>query len=118
MQGQRYWIERSFQDNIGELGMTDYQVRKYKSWYHHMALVMLAMEFILKKRLEKKEEIPLLSVRDVRLQTIAVLQANGVIMEDEITQMLHRHLLRERDIQRHFKYKHHDNLFNDFFDNS
>lgn len=43
MQGQRYWIERSFQDNIAELGMTDYQVRKYNSWYHHMALVMMTM---------------------------------------------------------------------------
>ncbi len=32
MQGQRYWIERSFQDNIGELGMADYQVRKYNAW--------------------------------------------------------------------------------------
>ncbi|MCC6815963.1 MAG: hypothetical protein IT267_06090 [Saprospiraceae bacterium] len=34
--------------------MADYQVRKYNSWYHHMALVMMAMHFILKKRLEKK----------------------------------------------------------------
>lgn len=68
MQGQRYWIERSFQDNI-ELGMADYQVRKYNSWYHHMALVMMAMHFILKSG-SKKEDIPLLSARDVKVRPL------------------------------------------------
>jgi hypothetical protein len=118
MQGQRYWIERSFRDNIGELGMADYQVRKYNSWYHHMALVMMAMHFILKKWLEKKEDIPLLSARDVRLQTIALLLSQGVTMEEEITQMLHRYIQRKRDIQRHLKNNHNDILYEDFSDNS
>jgi SRSO17 transposase len=118
MQGQRYWIERSFQDNIGELGMADYQVRKYNSWYHHMALVMMAMHYILKKRLEKKEDIPLLSARDVRLQTIALLLSQGATMEDEIIQMLHRHIQRDKDIQRHVKNNKTDNLFEDSPDNS
>ena len=118
MQGQRYWIERSFQDNIGELGMADYQVRKYNSWYHHMALVMMAMHFILKKRLEKKEDIPLLSARDVRLQTIALLLSQGVTMEEEITQMLHRHIQREKDIQRHLKNNQYDIFYEDYSDNS
>ncbi|MCC7444713.1 MAG: hypothetical protein IT263_07765, partial [Saprospiraceae bacterium] len=111
-------IERSFRDNIGELGMADYQVRKYNSWYHHMALVMMAMHFILKKWLEKKEDIPLLSARDVRLQTIALLLSQGVTMEEEITQMLHRYIQRKRDIQRHLKNNHNDILYEDFSDNS
>lgn len=118
MQGQRYWIERSFQDNIGELGMADYQVRKYNAWYHHMALVMMAMHYILKKRLEKKEEIPLLSARDVRLQTIALLLSQGINMEQEIEQMLHRHIQREKDINRRINNDEPDNLFETFDDNS
>jgi SRSO17 transposase len=118
MQGQRYWIERSFQDNIGELGMADYQVRKYNSWYHHMALVMMAMHYILKKRQEKKEEIPLLSARDVRLQTIALLLSQGINMEEEIEQMLYRHIQREKDINRRIKNDEPDNLFDTFDDNS
>ncbi|MGB4959530.1 MAG: IS701 family transposase [Saprospiraceae bacterium] len=118
MQGQRYWIERSFQENIGELGMTDYQVRKYNSWYHHMALVMMAMHYILKKKFEKKEDIPLLSARDIRLQTIAILLSQGVTMEDEIAQMITRHKQREKDIERHYKDEPNDNLHDDFPDNS
>lgn len=103
MQGQRYWIERSFQDNIAELGMTDYQVRKYNAWYHHMALVMMAMHYILKKRIENKAKIPLLSPRDVRLQIIALLLNQGVYMEEEIVQMLIRHMQRKKDIERRLK---------------
>ena len=86
--------------------------------YHHMALVMMAMHFIVKKRLEKKEDIPLLSARNIRLQTIALLLSQGVTMEDEITQMLHRHKQRDRDIQRRFKDNQINNLYEDFSDNS
>jgi SRSO17 transposase len=103
MQGQRYWIERAFQDNIGELGMADYQVRKYNAWYHHMSLVMMGMHYILQIRLSKVQDVPLLSVRDVRLQTIALLVSQGVAMEDEIIQMLVRHKQRQDDINRNLK---------------
>jgi hypothetical protein len=46
MQAQRFWIERAFEDQKGELGMSDYQIRKYIAWYHHQALVMLALLFV------------------------------------------------------------------------
>lgn len=105
MQGQRYWIERCFQENIGELGMTDYQVRKYNAWYHHMALVMLAMHYILKKRIKYKNDIPLLSTRDIRLQLMEILVNDGNKIEEEVLQMLKRHKQRLKDIQRHYKYK-------------
>ena len=43
--------ERSLQDAKSELGLSDYQVRKWNGWHHHMALVVLAMSFILRERL-------------------------------------------------------------------
>ena len=105
MQGQRYWVERAIQENIGELGMTDYQVRTYNAWYHHMALVMMAQHCILKKKLEHLQNIPLLSTRDVRLQTTTLLMLNGVRFEKEIEQMVYRHLQRQNDIDRYYKNK-------------
>jgi hypothetical protein len=45
--------------------MGDYQVRKWFGWQHHMALVGLAMLFVLQERLLAEKEHPLLSVRDV-----------------------------------------------------
>jgi len=43
-------VERSFEDEKGECGMADYQVRKWTGWHHHMALVMMAMLFMLDER--------------------------------------------------------------------
>jgi SRSO17 transposase len=102
MQAQRFWIERTFQDNKGELGMSDYQVRKYIAWYHHQALVMLAMLYVIKQRIAHQEDIPLLSVRDVRLQLIAMLKKGGAHIEKEIDKMTHRHRQRLKDIQRYY----------------
>jgi len=58
----RYWIERTFQDGKSEAGMGDYQTRGWLGWHHHMALVMLAMLFLLKEKLlhqSSTEELPL-----------------------------------------------------------
>jgi hypothetical protein len=40
--------------------MSDYQVRKWNAWHHHMALVMLSLSFIVKERIIYKVEYPLL----------------------------------------------------------
>jgi SRSO17 transposase len=65
MQTQRFWIERAFQDAKSELGMADYEVRGWKGWHHHMALVCLALVFTVKERIAQAESLPLLSVRDI-----------------------------------------------------
>ena len=101
-QGQRHWIERAFQDCKGELGMVEYQVRKFNAWYHHQALVMFALQFVNRKRIEMQKDIPLLSVRDVRLMLIVTLKEQGAQMENEINQMLVRHEQRIKDIERYY----------------
>ena len=37
-----------------ELGMTDYQVRGWLAWHHHIALVMMAMAFTLSEKIVQK----------------------------------------------------------------
>lgn len=102
-QAQRYWVERSFQDAKSELGMSDYQVRKWTGWYHHMALVILATSFIVRERLRNRNAYPLLSCRDVRLLIIALFTKDEDLLNKRLKQMKTRHKQRERDIQRHFK---------------
>ncbi len=65
IQGQRYWVERSFQDGKSQAGLDHYQARGWKAWHHHMALVMMAMLFMLKERIEHQDEHPLLSCADI-----------------------------------------------------
>jgi SRSO17 transposase len=103
MQAQRYWVERSFQDAKSELGMSDYQVRKWKGWYHHMALVILAMSFLVRERLLNRNSYPLLSCRDVRLLIIALLTKDKHLVDKRLKQMHTRHKQRQKDIQRYFK---------------
>jgi len=46
MQAQRYCIEGNFQDGKTYCGMGDYQVRGWYGWHHHMAMVLMAMQFL------------------------------------------------------------------------
>ena len=65
MAASRYWVERALQDAKSSAGMGEYQLRSWVGWHHHMALVMLAMLFMLQQRLLLAEELPLLSTEDI-----------------------------------------------------
>lgn len=64
-QGQRYFVERAFEDGKSQLGMGQYQARRWLAWNHHMVLVGLAMVFTLEERERVNADSPLMSVRDV-----------------------------------------------------
>ena len=102
MQAQRYWVERAFQEAKSEIGMSDYQVRKWISWHHHMALAMLFLSFIVKERITYKAESPLLSCRDIRLMIIALLIKDPGMIDKRIEQMKFRHEQRRKDIERRY----------------
>jgi SRSO17 transposase len=65
LQGQRHFVERSFEDGKSHLGMGQYQVRKWRAWHHHMAMVGLAQLFVLEERQKHRIKTPLLSTHDV-----------------------------------------------------
>lgn len=65
MQGQRYWVERAFEDAKGACGLADYQALGWRSWHHHVAMVMLAMLFIVERRVAHQPGLALLTPRDI-----------------------------------------------------
>jgi len=67
MHGCRFFIEHAFREAKSELAMADYQVRRWDAWHRHMALVMVAMLFLLKERLALQAEAPMLSLADLVL---------------------------------------------------
>ncbi len=97
-QVQRYWVERCFDDAKNELGMSDYQVRKWQGWHHHHALVMMASLFILTQRLAHGEAYPLMSVRDARLLIVARLFGTDDDVKKRFEHMLIRHEKRQKSI--------------------
>lgn len=98
MQGQRYWVERSLQDGKNDVGLGDYQARKWNSWHHHMALVMMAMLFMLKTRLSNKNDYPLLSCSDVKVMLAYFLPRRDTTFEEIQRQMEVRHKKRQASI--------------------
>lgn len=101
MQRQRFWIEHAFGQAKSELGMGQYQVRKWQGWHHHMALVCMAYLFTLKEQLLMESEVPLLSVRDVTELLECYLPRKGRTEEEVFEAMKQRHKRRQKDIDRH-----------------
>jgi SRSO17 transposase len=99
MQRQRFWIERSFEDGKSESGLADYQVRGWRAWHHHMALVMMAMLFMLEEKLCHKQSHPLLSCSDIEVLLAHFLPRRDVTVEEVVRQMEARHKARQKAIE-------------------
>jgi hypothetical protein len=48
--GTRWAIEECFQSAKGQVGLDEYQVRRYHAWYRHITLAMLAHAFLARHR--------------------------------------------------------------------
>ncbi len=99
LQRQRFWIEQSIKEAKSEAGLGDYQVRGWLAWHHHMALVMMAMVFMLGERLHQKPAHPLLSCSDIEQLLAHFLPQRGSTIEEVLRQMEARHRSRLADIR-------------------
>ena len=103
MQRQRYWVERAFQEAKNEGGLDEYQARSWQAWYHHVALVMMALLFLLRERQLQKEELPLLSAGDIKVLLAQVLPRRDQDPEEIIRQIQRRHRQRQAAIDSAYK---------------
>lgn len=104
-QAQRYWVERTFEDSKNELGMSDYQIRKWVGWHHHMSLVITAGLYLLEEKMKHDKDLPLMSTRDARLLMIVFFFGTEEQQELRIKQMVERHKKRKVDIDRRYRYQ-------------
>ena len=58
--GARWPIEECFGAAKNEVGLDEYQVRKYDAWYRHMTLAMFAHNFLAVTAYKAKKGDPLL----------------------------------------------------------
>lgn len=96
-QGQRYWVERWFQDAKMEVGLGDYQARGWRPWHHHASLVMMAMLFLLHERMAHAKTLPLLSCADVTA-LLTELVSQPRTLADLLRQVGKRHRRRKAAI--------------------
>lgn len=95
----RYWIERIFQDAKTSVGMADYQARGWIAWHHHMALVMLALLFLLKERRLHAQTLDLLSCQDIVALLDVYLPRTDRTKQAVINSMNQRHEKRRAAIE-------------------
>ena len=100
MQAQRYFVERSFQECKSDIGMSEYQVRGWKAWHHHMTMCMMAQAYILTEKINNKENMPLLSAYDIRQVIMKTYIRKDNEYEEVLAQITYRHKQRSTDIVR------------------
>lgn len=100
VQAQRFWIEHAFHEAKSQLGMAQYQVRVWRGWHHHMALVAMAVLFAQKLSTAVHSEVPLLSVRDITELLDYYLPRQRVDEASVLANIKARHRLRASDLDR------------------
>lgn len=105
MQAQRFWIEHALKEAKQQIGMSEYQVRGWLAWHHHMAMVMKALYFVLSEKILHQNDIPLLSAYDLRQMMIHYYAEKTLSKETLIKQMKKRHRQRQNDIDKYYQKK-------------
>ena len=103
MQSQRYLVEKVFKESKNECGMGDYQARGWRSWHHHIAMVMMAMLFMAEIRHDNERFYPLMSCADV-FEILRNILPKRITGEEEILRQLEeRHRRRKSAIESAFR---------------
>lgn len=100
-QMQRYWVERGIQDCKDTLGMTDYQVRGWRAWYHHITLTIMALHFMLEQKIKLKQEVLLLSCPDIKLFFALTLERKAQEPDQVWSLIQTRHKQRQADLDKY-----------------
>ena len=100
-QMERYWVERGFQNCKDALGMTDYQVRGWRAWHHHMAMTIMALQYMLEQKLIHEKEIPLLSCHDIKFFFALTLNRKANDPDQVWSLIQKRHEQRQSDLNRY-----------------
>jgi SRSO17 transposase len=103
MQGQRYWVERAFEDAKGECGLADYQALGWRAWHHHVAMVMVAMLFIAEQRAARTLTLELLSPRDIVEMLKATLPRKPEGKQALVARINERHQRRRDAIESRYR---------------
>lgn len=94
-QGQRFFVEQTFKNGKSNVGMADYQVRKWRGWHHHMAMVGVALLFVLEQREELSQTLPQLSVADIT-ELLHWQMVTHPTREEIVERIKQRHLRRSK----------------------
>ena len=83
MQVQRYFVERAFQDAKQQMGLNQYQLRKYDLWYRHITMNMLGMQFITEEKTRQKSVEKYYTTADIVTLLTQLLHKKEITFEEQ-----------------------------------
>ena len=88
-------IEASFKRGKGEVGMDEYQVRTWQGWHHHMALLLMAVWFLIGETHRGQQWTPALTLPQVRYGlSMLLLEVFCTLSVPYICRQVQRQLMR------------------------
>ena len=100
--GLRWRIERCFEIGKGELGMDHSEVRSWAGWHHHMALVLVAQQFLVWVQQQAATEAPAVTLPQLRQLLSAVVPKPDRTWADTV-----RQAKRALDLVRYYQKRNH-----------
>lgn len=101
MQAERFFVEHSIKESKQILGLDQFQTRKWNARVHQVALNFPVSSFILKEKILHREDIPLLSAKDVK--ELVIFQLYRQMTDEQMYhKIIYRHIRRQQDINNAF----------------
>ncbi|MCM8774913.1 MAG: hypothetical protein NC930_00945, partial [Candidatus Omnitrophica bacterium] len=98
-------IEDSLKRAKSEAGLADYEVRTWRGWYHHQALSLIALWFLIQEALRGRKWTPAITVPQIREGLAAIFhraQTGGGIEHIRRERMLR---LQRNELARFYHWK-------------
>lgn len=106
MSCSRYWIERAIEDAKDTAGLDEYEVRSYRAWYHHTAMSMLAILFLIRMQHKHRANTPMLTIQDIKDAFEFILPQRQMTTKDVAKYIFNKHRKRmQARISHHKRYR-------------
>jgi SRSO17 transposase len=90
-QGQRYFVEKTFKEGKNQVGLGDYQVRSWDGFHRHMAICMLALNFLMEEKHALRPDLKFVTAEDIRLMIAFMLPDRRETVDDMVGHILRKH---------------------------
>ncbi len=101
MQGQRFFIEHTYKEGKNQVGLGDYQVRSWQAFHRHIALCMMALNFLMEIRMDAHRlDFHWFTAADVKELLCFLIPDKKVTLDDLIQQLKAKHNQYQKEIDR------------------
>jgi len=101
MQGQRFFIEHTYKEGKNQVGLGDYQVRSWHAFHRHLALCMMALNFLMEIRMDaQKMDFHWFTAADVKELLCFLIPDKKISLDSLVQEIKNKHEQYQKEIER------------------